>query len=129
MSRILTGTNTYTGMTEVREGVLEIDTTGSITSTLLTLHKDTSFRDSSSGSVPTLTQLNVRGTNATYDGELSAQNATLNFYLPNGISAGSTLLNVDDDADISDSTVILFLDGGTSSALLIRPINMFKRHI
>ncbi|GHT95790.1 hypothetical protein FACS1894116_11870 [Betaproteobacteria bacterium] len=56
--------------------------------------------------------LSVHGKDNTITGNLSAQNATLNFHMPNGISAGSTLLNVDGDADISNSTVNLFLDGG-----------------
>ncbi|GHT92242.1 hypothetical protein FACS1894116_02110 [Betaproteobacteria bacterium] len=105
----LSGTNSYTGMTTVQSGTLELGS--ALASTHLTLLDGTAFNRNSQTHTLGSGSLTVHGS-ATYTGELSALNATLNFYMPNGISSGSTLLNVDGDADISDSTVNLFLDGG-----------------
>jgi autotransporter-associated beta strand protein len=106
---ILVGANTYTGITTVRAGTLALNSPGDI-SPFLTIYDGAEF-DTSGGAVPVLSQLDIRGANAVYSGDLNARNASLNFYLPAGTAAGGTMLAVSGTADITGSTVNVGIDG------------------
>jgi hypothetical protein len=59
--------------------------------------------------------LNVFGKNATYDGDLTATDAVLNFYLSSTITHGETLLTVTDGAtvdEVSANAIRLHFGGG-----------------
>lgn len=109
---VLSGSNTYAGMTEIQGGTLELS--GSLTSNLLTLYDRTSFKASNGLHSLDNGELHVHG-QAAYIGALSAKNALLNFYIPTTMSGGSTLLTVTGAADIGGSTVNVGIEGGSSS--------------
>jgi autotransporter-associated beta strand protein len=109
---ILAGANTYAGMTTVRDGTLALNSPGTI-SPRLTIHGGAAF-DAPSGATPALDQLDVRGANAVYTGNLNAQNAALNFYVPPAMTAGGTMLRVSGTADITGGTVNVGIDGASS---------------
>ena len=58
--------------------------------------------------------LNVRGMNASYVGNLDAAGRALNFYLPDTMKAGETMLRVSDNANITNSTVNVGINGASS---------------
>ncbi|MDR1946903.1 MAG: autotransporter-associated beta strand repeat-containing protein [Desulfovibrio sp.] len=107
----LSGENTYIGMARVKEGTLTL--IGRLDSRLLTLHDGTTF--DRSGGIHSLNdgQLNVHG-HAAYTGNLDAQNAELNFYVPEAMITGKTMLTVSGIADIGGSTVRVGIDGASS---------------
>jgi autotransporter-associated beta strand protein len=110
---ILSDANTYTGMTTVQGGTLVLAATASLASHDLTLHGGATFQVISGGTHSLDNgSLTVRGENATYDGDLSAQNATLNFIAPASVS--QPLLTVTGTADITGSAVNVGVSGGTA---------------
>ncbi|MDR1424505.1 MAG: autotransporter domain-containing protein, partial [Azoarcus sp.] len=110
----LSGVNTYTGLTTVQGGTLELGSgTGSIgSSSGLTLYGGSTFRTNGQSHTLDGKTLSVRGQNATYDGNLHATGATLNFIAP--VSVSQPLLNVTGTADITGSAVNVGVSGGTS---------------
>jgi outer membrane autotransporter protein len=58
--------------------------------------------------------LNVRGANAHYAGNLDATGRALNFYLPDTMKAGETMLGVSNNANITNSTVNVGINGASS---------------
>ncbi len=114
----LKGANTYTGMTTVEAGTLKLDSGGALASSSgLTLYGGAAFDNS--GGLHSLDgkQLNVNGANgrsATYMGDLSATNATLNFISP--LNPSQPLLHVTGTTDVTGSAYNVGLDGGTSLA-------------
>ena len=111
----LSGANTYTGMTTVRSGTLALGS--DLASNRLTLNGGATFNLGSHSHNLNNGVLNVDGSNgrsATYTGNLSAKNATLNFISP--INPTAPLLKVTGDADVSGSAYNVGLSGGTSLA-------------
>lgn len=111
----LSGVNTYTGMTTVQSGTLTLG--NDLASKQLTLNGGTTFNRNNQTHSLDNGVLNVNGSNgqsATYTGDLSAQNATLNFISP--VNPTQPLLSVTGDANISDSTYNVGLSGGTRLA-------------
>ncbi|MDR0251269.1 MAG: autotransporter-associated beta strand repeat-containing protein [Burkholderiales bacterium] len=106
----LTGNNTYTGLTEVREGALALSGAGTI-SPLLSLYGGTTF----TGSPTNLTQLDVRGS-AAWTGNLNMSGQSMNFYRPAGLANNGTMLTVTGTAEIADVTVALDPAGGATLA-------------
>ncbi|MDR1397135.1 MAG: autotransporter-associated beta strand repeat-containing protein, partial [Desulfarculales bacterium] len=102
--------NAYTGMTTVQSGTLQLGSP--LASTHLTLHGGATFNQNSQTHTLDNGSLTVRGENATYDGDLSATSATLNFIAPASVS--QPLLTVTGTADITGSAVNLGVSGGTS---------------
>jgi autotransporter-associated beta strand protein len=77
----LSGTNTYTGMTTVQSGTLALGS--ALTSSRdLTLYSGATFQTNGHAHALDHGSLSVRGENASYDGNLSAVGATLNFIAP-----------------------------------------------
>lgn len=111
----LSGVNTYTGMTTVQSGTLTLGS--DLASKQLTLNGGTTFDRGSHNHSLDNGVLNVNGSNgqsATYTGDLSAQNATLNFISP--VNPTQPLLTVSGDANISGSAYNVGLSGGTQLA-------------
>ncbi len=108
---ILNAANTYTGMTTVRDGTLFLG--GSIASNMLSLHNGATFINGSGSHSLNGGTLNVHG-QASYMGNLSAQNARLNFFVPQNMSSGSTMLAVTGATDITGGTVNVGIEGGSS---------------
>ncbi|GHU17715.1 hypothetical protein FACS189475_01980 [Betaproteobacteria bacterium] len=107
----LSSANTYSGLTTVQAGTLDVSG-GSIThSSGLELYGGSTFIPNTGHTLDNKT-LTVRGENATYDGNLSTQNATLNFIAPVNIS--QPMLNVTGNADVSHSVVNVGVSGGTA---------------
>jgi autotransporter-associated beta strand protein len=108
---ILSGTNTYTGPTTVESGILDLRT--SLASKDVTVHGGATFRTTNFTQSLDNGTLTVRGENATYDGDLQANDATLNFIAP--LSVTTPLLKVSGSANISDSAINVgvFAPGGT----------------
>lgn len=109
----LSGTTTYTGMTTVRSGTLALG--GDLASNRLTLNGGTTFDRGNFHHSLDNGLLNIDGSNgqsATYQGDLSARNATLNFIA--STNPGGPLLHVSGDANISGSAYNVGLSGGTS---------------
>jgi len=106
----LTGANTYTGLTEVRAGTLELDALGSISSSLA-LYGNTTFRPLNGA--PVLSRLDVYGP-AAWTGNLNMAGQTMNYYLPTSLTAGSTMLAVSGTAAIDGSTVNVGINGASS---------------
>lgn len=106
---VLAGTNTYAGMTTVKSGTLALGSDLAASSGL-TLYSGTTF--ATNGHVHSLDNktLTVWGEGSTYDGNLSARNATMNFITP-GVITGS-MLNVTGTANIDGSRVNLGVSGG-----------------
>jgi outer membrane autotransporter protein len=94
----------------VRSGTLALG--GNLASRQLTLHGGATFQTNSHSHSLDNGSLTVRGENATYDGNLSATGATLNFIAPASVS--QPLLNVTGSADISNSAINLGVSGATS---------------
>ncbi|MDR0577290.1 MAG: autotransporter outer membrane beta-barrel domain-containing protein [Candidatus Accumulibacter sp.] len=107
----LTGNNTYTGLTEVREGTLILDGAGAAFSNTLALFGNTTF-GLANGAAATLARLDVHG-GATYAGTLNIAGGTMNFYVPATMRDGDTLLTVTGDADITGSQVNVGVEGAT----------------
>jgi outer membrane autotransporter protein len=101
-------------MTTVQSGTLALGS-DLTSSNGLTLYGGATFRTNSYNHSLNGGSLTVRGENATYDGNLSAIGATLNFIAP--VSVSQTMLNVTGTADISNSSVNVGLTGGTTLAL------------
>ncbi|MDR0528531.1 MAG: autotransporter-associated beta strand repeat-containing protein [Zoogloeaceae bacterium] len=108
----LTGANTYTGLTEVRGGTLELDGGSAAFSSKLVLYDGTEFR-LSNGATAALSQLDARGS-ATFTGDLDVAGGVMNFYVPAAMGKGGTLLAVGGDADVTGSTVNVGIDGASS---------------
>ena len=111
----LSGTNAYTGMTTVRSGTLALG--GSLASNQLTLYGGTTFNRNGQSHSLDNGVLNVEGSNgqsATYTGNLSAKNATLNFI--SSLNPTQPLLTVSGNADVSNSAYNVGLSGGTQLA-------------
>ncbi|MDR3211326.1 MAG: autotransporter-associated beta strand repeat-containing protein [Planctomycetota bacterium] len=108
---ILSGANSYGGMTRVETGTLALSGSGAI-SDLLTIHGGATFDDGSN--TVNLSQLEVRGLNANYTGNLNVAGGTMNFYLPASAVNNDTMLNVTGTADIFGSRVNLGIDGQSS---------------
>jgi outer membrane autotransporter protein len=110
----LSGAHAYTGGTTVQSGTLELGNAASLASAALTLHGGATFKDGSGGGGYSLDDghLTVRGENATYDGDLSARDATLTFIVPANVS--QPLLNVTGDADITGGKVSVGVSGAAS---------------
>ncbi|MGE4310367.1 autotransporter domain-containing protein [Desulfovibrio sp.] len=109
----LNAVNTYTGMTTVRDGALVLGATGSIASNMLSLHNGTTFIDGFGLHSLNGGALNVHG-HASYIGNLSAQNARLDFFVPQNMSSGSTMLAVTGTTDITGGTVNVGIEGASS---------------
>jgi outer membrane autotransporter protein len=107
----ISGTNTFSGMTTVRDGTLELGS-DLLSSKDLTLFDDATFSKNGYDHSLNNGSLTVRGENATYDGDLSATNATLNFIT--SVNPSQALLNVNGSVDISNSTINVGLAGGTT---------------
>ncbi|MDL2268049.1 autotransporter-associated beta strand repeat-containing protein, partial [Desulfovibrio sp. OttesenSCG-928-G15] len=110
----LAGTNSYTGMTTVRSGTLALGAGGSLASTDLTLHAGTVFDATAGTHSLDNGSLTVWGEGATYQGNLSARGATLNF-IASGPVAGS-MLGVTGTADVDGSNVNVGVFGGHTFA-------------
>lgn len=114
----LSGATTYTGMTTVRSGTLALGSAVSLASSSgLTLYGGAGFDNTSGSHSLDGKTLNVEGSNgqsATYTGNLSAKNATLNFISP--LNPTQPLLTVSGNADISNSAYNVGLSGGTQLA-------------
>lgn len=108
---ILNAVNTYTGMTTVRDGTLFLG--GSIASNMLSLHNGATFINGLGLHSLNGGALNVHG-QASYMGNLSAQNARLDFFVPQNMSSGSTMLAVTGTTDITGGTVNVGIEGGSS---------------
>ena len=111
----LNAVNTYTGMTTVRDGELVLGASGSLASNMLSLHSATTFNALNGLGSHSLNggALNVHGS-ASYIGNLSAQNARLNFFVPTNMSSGSTMLAVTGTTDITGGTVNVGIEGASS---------------
>jgi autotransporter-associated beta strand protein len=106
---ILGGANTYTGLTEVRGGTLAL--AGGRISDTLTMYGGTAL-DTGGGPV-NLTQLDLHGT-ANWRGNLNMAGRTMNFYLPDTMAQGGTMLTVSGEANIVNSTVNVDVAGDSS---------------
>jgi len=107
----LSGANSYTGLTEVRAGTLALSGAGKI-SPILVLYGGSTF-DTGGTTVYYLNRLDVRGT-SDWIGDLDMAGKTMNFYLPTTMAAGGTMLTVDGDAYIDDSTVNVGIAGAST---------------
>ncbi|MDR0587420.1 MAG: autotransporter-associated beta strand repeat-containing protein, partial [Burkholderiales bacterium] len=116
---VLSGANTYTGSTMVRSGTLLLSG-GSLASSELTLEGGAVFNATGATMNPVLSGLTIKNavTPAQYIGDLSAQNATLNFYVPTTTKRDEILLNVEGNVVMDNATVNVGIDG--SQTLLNR---------
>ena len=104
----LGGANTYTGLTDVREGTLALAAGGRI-SDRLTLHDGATF--DTGGNDVRLAELNAHW-QASYKGDLHTAGGVMKFYLPAHVAPGKdAILNVDGQAEIGGSWVALDLGG------------------
>ncbi|MDR1228855.1 MAG: autotransporter-associated beta strand repeat-containing protein [Azoarcus sp.] len=110
----LGGANTYTGMTIVEAGKLVVTGSGAI-SDKLTLH---SGAEIDIAGAPTFDQLDVHGgaTPAIYTGNLSVL-GTMNFYIPDTMTSGGTLLRLSGNADNSTVSSVHVGVAGSASPL------------
>ncbi|MDR1536029.1 MAG: autotransporter-associated beta strand repeat-containing protein, partial [Planctomycetota bacterium] len=108
----LSGANTYSGMTTVEAGKLQLASGGAI-SNQLTLRGGAEF-DSGGASVP-LARLDVYGgaKPAIYTGNLVA-GEVMNFYVPATMASGGTLLAVDGTVLLANPTVNVGVDGAAT---------------
>lgn len=118
---VLLNTNsnyTYTGMTTVKSGILKAGSGVSLASSSgLTLYGGAGFDNTNNSHSLDGKILAVNGANgqsATYRGNLSAVGADLHFIAP--VNPTQPLLKVTGNADISNSTYNVGLDGGTQLA-------------
>jgi autotransporter-associated beta strand protein len=111
----LGGANTYTGLTDVREGTLALSPGGRI-SEQLALHAGTTF--DAGGNDVRLSRLEAHW-QATYTGDLDTSGGTMRFYLPADVAPlGGALLTVTGKAEIDGSFVALDLGGRPRADLL-----------
>ncbi|GHU19640.1 hypothetical protein FACS189475_07190 [Betaproteobacteria bacterium] len=127
--------NSYLGDTTVNTGTLSL--TGSLLNSNVNVENSATFDLSGSASQNvTLTSgatfdfsgsvgqnvtlsggtMNWRGTIGAggIGGDLDADNSTLNFYVPNSVTTGDTLLNVGGTASVNNSTVNVGIEGASS---------------
>jgi autotransporter-associated beta strand protein len=111
----LGGVNTYTGLTDVREGTLALSPGGRI-SGQLALHGGTTF--DAGGNDVRLTRLDAHW-QANYTGNLNTAGGTMTFFLPADVAPGTQpILNVTGTAEIEGSYVALDLGGRQRTDLL-----------
>ena len=109
----LEGANTYSGLTDVRQGSLILGDGASLASATMALHGGAAFVNGGAG--VSLSRLDVYGS-ADWVGDLNMAGKILNFYVPATMSAGDRpMLSVDGDADIADATVKVGLKGAKSA--------------
>ena len=105
----LSGANIYTGVTELRAGALVLSGSGKISDTLV-LFGGTTFNTGSAAA--NLNRLDVRGA-SNWTGNLNMAGKALNFYVPNTMLDGETMLVVSGNTDISNSNIAVGISGGT----------------
>jgi hypothetical protein len=111
----LTGNLTYAGTTEVATGTLEISGYASLAKTSkLILNTGTTFKDSTSGKNQDLKRLVVNGASTYSVNSGGFTTSALDFYIPDTMDAGSTLLTVDGTANIDGSEINVAVAGNSS---------------
>ncbi|GHT40948.1 hypothetical protein FACS189443_2010 [Planctomycetales bacterium] len=107
---ILSGNNIYSGLTEVKNGTLELFGSGSISDKLV-LYSGAVFN--AGNATVKLNYLDVRDA-VNWTGNLDMTGGTLNFYVPTDAKNGDIMLKVTGTADITGSTINVGVVGTNS---------------
>ena len=110
----LSGANTYTGLTELLGGVLEISGAGSLSSDALALYGGTTFINNTTGNLG-FSRIDVREDKTTWQGNLNMAGKAMNFYLPTTMRAGETMLTATGTVNVSNSVIGVGIDGDTTA--------------
>jgi autotransporter-associated beta strand protein len=115
----------YTGETTVAGGKIVLSSTTNFASQALNLVSGVAFEDAAGYH---WNKLAVTGgtSPATYTGTLDVTNANLNFLIPEGMGAGSTLLNVTGAANIGGSTFNVAIAGGAPALQMGQSVNLIS---
>ncbi len=107
----------HTGVTIVKSGTLKAKNT-KIASTELTIYGNATFEgaDNQTFSILNINCADADSGTATYSGNLSVTNGTLNFTVGSDWNTDTALLTVTGDADVSNSTYNISLSGDTAIA-------------